>query len=692
MKWVIGLFLLFGLPSIGFAETLFTPPATDKSLEYLGMIFGSVGELPVSGGDATLSVLMRLINQIVLSLGFIIVGWTIVVSSLHSAQEGQVMGKKWSSIWVPTRAVLGMYLLLPSASGYSYIQIMVMWIILQSIGAADSLWNQVLTSWEQGGAINQPAPTIKFTSGTGTTSIMSMFKSKICETTLNSQSTEFELREQISFFQKDDKAIWGYPSDGTNVCGQIDMSPILAVIQSRSTNPLSEIQKAQALQNYFYSLDLVQLNLANSATEAAQRPANTWQNYLSLVNGVAELKSTISNALENAIQSNAPSEASRIDTTSARDAGWIHAGGFYFNIIKGDSKSGVSGITFSAPLSDMSALCVEKSNFCPDLQNKITTAFANYVTYIGQTAAVAESKGIKGFESNLNNLPPASQNSLSAISNSLKNIVNDFIKGISGDAEDKKVDPLLSLSSIGQKIMSASEAAIWACIIVLGTLALISSIMKSMQPAGYVVDTILIVAATVVMTLVVLLWGVGMTLGLYLPLIPYLLFLFGGLAWLIIVIETMVSSPLIALSLIVPSEDEIGKATAALVIIVGLFFRPSLMILGFVFASKLLIVAVGMLNYGFTNILNTTILGIGLFGAIAIVIIYAGILIAIVHEAFSLIYVLPDKALRWMGAHGEGTDIASNLKKIEGNVDTAAKTSGGLAKGATSAAMKLAKK
>ncbi len=688
-KWIISFaILLLCLPGTGFAETLFNPPATDKSLEYLGVVFGQVGDLPVAGGDATVSVLMRLVNQIVLSLGFLIVGWTIFVSSLHSAHEGEVMGKKWSSIWVPTRAVAGMYLLLPTASGYSYIQVAVMWIILQSIGAADALWNQVLTSWEQGGAINKPAPTVKLTKGSE--AVFSMFKSKLCEKILNKQSSAYGLKEQISFFQKDDKGIWGYPTYGTDVCGSIDLNTIVSSVQGQSGTELTSVQKAQAMQSFFYALNMVQLNLDTPATEAVNTDPSSWQNYLSLIQGVLELKSSISSAVESALTGIAPTTESTIDTTVARESGWIHAGGFYFQIVQGDNKSGVSKITFPGPTSSMDNLCTEQSDYCPDLQNKITTLYSEYLSFIDQNvdSSTAESLTITGFASGLSGLSPDAQNTMASITDSMKNTVNDFVKGLSGNGT---TDPLVALTSVGQTIMTGSESAIWACIAVLIALAVISSIMKSFQPGGYVVDTIIIMAITVVLFLVFLLWAAGMTLGLYLPLIPYLLFLFGGLTWILLVIEAIVASPLIALSLIVPSEDEIGKATAAIVIIVGLFFRPPLMILGFVFAAKILMVAVGMLNYGFQNVLSTTILGIGLFGAIAVVIMYAGILIAIVHEAFSLIYVLPDKALRWMGAQGEGADIAGNLKKIEGNVDTAAKISSGLAKGASSAAMKAAK-
>jgi conjugal transfer/type IV secretion protein DotA/TraY len=687
-NWLLALVLLLCLPGTGFAETLFTPPPTDKSVEYLGTLFGQVGDLPVSGGNQTLSVLMRLINQIVMSLGFIIIGWTIFVSSLSSAQEGEVMGKKWSSIWVPTRAVAGMYLLLPTTSGYSYIQVAVMWLILQSVGAADALWNQVLTSWEKGGSINQPAPTANLTGGSA--SVFSMFKSKLCETILNQDSTAYELKEPISFFQKDNKAIWGYPTYGTNVCGEIDLSGILSSIQGQSSTPLTPAQSAQAMQSYFYALNMVQMNLETPATEAIQLPAASWANYLSLVQGALELKRSISSTLNTAISNNLPEVESTIDTTIAREAGWIHAGGFYFQIVQGDSGVNLSNIEFTAPTASMSNLCTELSDFCPDLQSRITNVYSQYITFIGANVTQDEQDSFltSGFTNNLSALPAEGQSSMAAISDSLKGTINDFITGLSGSGT---TDPLLALTTVGQQIMYGSEIAIWLCISVLVVLALVSSIMRSLQPGGYIVDAILVTVISIILFLVFLLWGAGMTLGLYLPLIPYLLFLFGGLAWVILVVEAMVSSPLIALSLIVPSEDEIGKATQALLIIVGLFFRPILMIVGFVFASKLLMVSVGMLNYGFKTVLATTILGLGLFGAIAVIIMYAGILIAFVHESFSLIYVLPDKALRWMGVSGEGVDIAGNLKKVEGSVDTAAKVSGGMAKGATSAAMKFAK-
>jgi len=61
------------------------------------------------------------------------------------------MGKKWSSIWIPLKAVTGMLLMVPTpGSGYSLVQVVVMWVVLQGVGAANFIWNIVADQIQQG--------------------------------------------------------------------------------------------------------------------------------------------------------------------------------------------------------------------------------------------------------------------------------------------------------------------------------------------------------------------------------------------------------------------------------------------------------------------------------------------------------------------------------------------------------------
>ncbi|MBA2710975.1 MAG: type IVB secretion system protein DotA, partial [Tatlockia sp.] len=103
----------------------------------------------------------------VLALGGIVIMYTLIVSTMNTAQEGQMLGQKWSSIWIPLRSTLGLALLIPKASGYCLMQIFVMWIVVQGVGAADKVWNAALNYLNTGGVLvqTQMNPQTSLTSG-----------------------------------------------------------------------------------------------------------------------------------------------------------------------------------------------------------------------------------------------------------------------------------------------------------------------------------------------------------------------------------------------------------------------------------------------------------------------------------------------------------------------------------------------
>lgn len=132
---------------------LFVLAPNDQSVCYLTHIFGTMeGVLPPSDvqctitpgtGISLLGKMFQTFNSVVLAVGALLVVYTTVVGVMMTAHEGEFMGKKWNNIWIPIRTVLGIAALVPTSSGYSAIQIVMMWIIIQGIGAADVLWNTV---------------------------------------------------------------------------------------------------------------------------------------------------------------------------------------------------------------------------------------------------------------------------------------------------------------------------------------------------------------------------------------------------------------------------------------------------------------------------------------------------------------------------------------------------------------------
>lgn len=158
MKKIIAslLFLFFPLlVSAADGSLSFAPPAGDYSVVFLGNLFGSVDGVLHGSGSQIMGAMFSVFNSAVLALGGIVIMYTLLVSTMNTAHEGQVLGQKWSSIWIPVRSTVGLSLLIPKASGYCLMQIFVMWIVLQGVGAADKIWDAALGYLNRGGVIIQ---------------------------------------------------------------------------------------------------------------------------------------------------------------------------------------------------------------------------------------------------------------------------------------------------------------------------------------------------------------------------------------------------------------------------------------------------------------------------------------------------------------------------------------------------------
>lgn len=149
-------FILFW-PTLLFAQEkdqlILAPSNSDLSYNYLSNIFGTVDGVLYGTGSQLLGTLFGVYNSAILIMGGIVILYTFFMGTLKTAHEGEVLGKEWSSVWIPLRTVAGITLLIPKATGYSFIQIFMMWVITQGIGVADSVWNAALNYLSRDGII-----------------------------------------------------------------------------------------------------------------------------------------------------------------------------------------------------------------------------------------------------------------------------------------------------------------------------------------------------------------------------------------------------------------------------------------------------------------------------------------------------------------------------------------------------------
>jgi defect-in-organelle-trafficking protein DotA len=173
----------------------------------------------------------------------------------------------------------------------------------------------------------------------------------------------------------------------------------------------------------------------------------------------------------------------------------------------------------------------------------------------------------------------------------------------------------------------------------------------------------------------------GVLLGVFAPLIPYLLFTFGVFGWFIGILEAMVAGPLIALGVTHPSgqHDYLGRAEQAVMLLLGILLRPATMILGLLAGTILSFIGLQLLQLGFSEIFNDSITrliqdshGLGSLGMFAVILsfilIYTTIALALINRCFSLVYIIPDKLMRWIGAQPEQSMPDSVLEHVKGEI------------------------
>jgi conjugal transfer/type IV secretion protein DotA/TraY len=691
VKRVILLFALFFIPILAFAGP-FDVPATDKSMQYLGKIFGTVGSLPLQGGgNPIFSQMVYIFNQIVFALAIVIIIVTTVIGTINTAQEGETLGKKMSSIWIPARAGFGMYLLLPSVGGYNWIQVIVMWLIVQGVGAANALWAQAIQSNEVGGS--QVSDTRLADVKNSITAVANIFKSVVCMQAVNNAiiadtTVANGLNDGfISPITSSDGGAVNFsrtnaPANEAPLCGTVKIPDVGANPITGSVNANDPVVQGRR-QAFIDAIMSAEQALEPAAAEALANPNPTAWNYSSSWVSAARV-------LQGAAQAATltTSDFSDVNKQALLD-GWIHAGNYYFQLVAtGSYIPPAVSLAYNQPNTGTMSELIGPTKATPIIAsiNNIgggTNSPGAYQSYVltdpnMQAFAPSQSAGgslvpinVAAQTGDIGNVFNAIFGSsfFSDLAASLGNHITSGCLSNSADPNSQLGDPVTCMASFGATLTSTAETVFWSALIAIFLVFLGTSIMCCMQPLCMAVDFLLAVIIPVASSILMILWTAGISMALYIPLIPLLVFTFSAMGWVILVIEAVLGAPLIALTLIIPSEDEIGKAGHAIVILLGLFLRPALMILGFIFAQKMIMVAIGMLNFGFAGTLAMSMGGgIGLFGFCCVIMLYAGIAVSLVHEAFSLIYLLPDKVLRWMGEHGESSEAGHLAKEAEGSM------------------------
>jgi conjugal transfer/type IV secretion protein DotA/TraY len=680
------IFILILLPETAFAGWFENYTSLqDKSIQYLGNIFGTVGGLNGDGNNL-FGDLFYIFNNIIFILGSIVLSYTTIMSMVNTASEGEAMGKKFSSIWIPIRSVSGMALLAPLPSGYSTIQALMMWIVIQGVGAANQLWLTILKNVERGVSISQeasgPSAAEKNTNVQKFADLV--FMSMLCKNYLNMTQSA-----NIYYYPVPATGNNSYSTTinvGTNdilnptyqnICGSFTLSPPAGSDPAMVNGALDAILNSLNTADAYIAtaLDPLLEQVSDSSKGFVSDPDNKLPTFSSSM--PKELKNQIINTYYNSIPSSFTSELSKNSNSINADAernGWLFLGVYYYKLVTPSTTTApqtiaainpVATAPYNWPTVPTKPYMYMSNSDTNDIQAKLNGYLTAYYTIVPASSSASDSKAASVNFTCSNSGIFIISDIMNGTCAAFTVMVKDFMNKIT----DTTGDPLMNMKAMGLRLMDASEVTLFAIIGVFGTVSLLA-LMKGTAPTGATVINVLSMMTILMGSLLSLLWSAGATLAFYVPLIPFLLFLFGGIGWIIAVIETMIAAPLAALGLASPKGHEhLGSAAPSVMLVTNVFLRPSLMVIGFLASSKLFLVAIKMLNFSFIATLYATGIAnhLGLFSAVAVIILYGGLAIILVNKSFSLIHHIPDKILRWIGGQAEqfGESSKADLDKTE---------------------------
>ena len=717
------------------------PPASDASVYFLGQLFGSVGGVLGSVSGQIMGQIFRAFNYGLILVAGSMLSYTVVMSVINTAQDGQFMGQEKKGAWTILRAVGGISFLVPQASGYSFIQIFVMWAVVQGVGLADIAWGRVLTYLESGGAVfvtsapnsldklQSLVPKVQgvIQSGACLGGISQALDQQYNTRVADAQQVAQAGGERSSAIQKKSYA-WGAYVDGDvtgsgpltlrfgakdapglqSICG----SYMLQLPQAKSAKPSDRIAlaklsylKAAVLELYQDQQSLARMlsdpSLANVSCDGTPSASDAMV-CNAMAGSVVNMMMNFQNLMQPVVAADADAtkQAQLDKLVQARTYGWIMAGSYYytFSQIKAQAQAigDVSQYITSPKGPDYNAM--------QKRLNLDVTPIKHLINSIpGLMTSPQVGKDIKAIQ-NLMESQQTTSLQAKMRTDDRKHLENWVIGGSIASAIAggpiglavmpyvlKKVeqlvfswnkyflnspdsDPLLNVAAFGNDMVTKGVSIwIYSSFMIFGV-GVSLSIMTSITGVGQGLISSGKMFIPIILAIVVALVVNGVVLSVYVPLIPFLLFFFTAVGWMMSVVEAIVAAPLVALGITHPEgHDLLGKAEQSLMLLLSVFIKPIAMLIGFFAATLIARVGLEMLNMGLGTALSTGsggFAGSDMFQTLGIMMIYTLIVIGLINFSFSLIHLLPDKIMRWIGTSPDSYGGEQQMSAIKGGLSS----------------------
>lgn len=721
-----------GMPFSPCDTTVGASSCSDASVGVLQAIFGPVIEALAQGSDpetvtASSNVLASMFvqyNSGLMVLASIFVSYIAVVGVANTANEGEAMGKAWSTLWTPLRIVFGGGALLPASSGYSFIQIIVLTIALWGIGFANGVFKTGVENGIVNGSLSSVSSQLGFGSGAKPNPNYPLYDirqfgqaylaSSWCARSLNAiygsldQPTAVQAlstpdskvddgigRQAATYLVKDRNAATNL-GGGTPICGSIKVYsfsvPAELVTASTSTgsifDPATITSNKAAMQAVRHATLNAKIAAMNKVMADIDAWVNTWPTDITKTGWDAvnsDRFNSIINQAQNTLTQNLTSQMTN-DTTlqqimakyvdDVTKDGWAMAGGFYQRL------SGIRqemGTIFAEPV----AVATQPNlNMLPrDAAGQL--ALSSYQTVY--QAIISKSLDGSSYKQPVTPnaadikaaLAPASLDDLNidTLGSRGDSIMSNFIGwgmervtatliGTDGDvdaiARIKTTGDVLALMQASavatNRIVHTALSGAKAVAAGVGSVSFFGTSIDATPLADTLLEWVIYNFLTPLVEVASWVGVLAFYFGVFLPSLPYTIFIIAVVGWVLGVLQSVVAAPLWALMHMTPERSFVGSQTQGYLMLLSLFARPVLIILGLFAAMALTNPTLMYISKAFwamhaANVTSAESLGwfVEFFQWRNWLIMYGLLLLPIIYMIFGLSQTLPDVVLKWIG-------------------------------------------
>lgn len=651
-----------------------TAHSEDLSRRVLVMIFGNVVNNPLDPGDASmLGNLYFVLNSVIAATALF---WFLVITFkqiVRTGHHGKVFGAGGFTMLSPISTCFGFMSIVPLSSGWSLMQLLYLWAIsIFSVGTAN-LMTGVITEQILSGKSLVIQPVANQT----VSAARAIFEMNLCRYGINDELNDmYTASGKADTPMMEDKDITGgfEVTNGSATCGSARLPPVqnpdMTKMEFGVNIDTSALETAQANALTKMEDDLVKKASVYVQAYREKQAGNGGilpDAETSIQNAAQTYETSINTAIT---QENNSDDLQKVITGQLVTEGWLALGAWYQTLATANTKTDaivkmVPVVTGPSNIGDYGS---------GSLFNQVYTAYKSQTQNSTYTPPLGTESSKGDAAVGDATTPDAVFVGICPWGQRFSNFLATLSFGTGGASNNSQMNPLLKMKAIGDFTLDGAEESFviyagakvaehvgkgltWAGLFV----AAINAVSSAADIATGVLDAI----APLVYFMILLLFGIGFSLSIFLPFIPFIYWMTAFAGWVVSVVVAPTAGPLWAWTHIGTESDKGSRAMYGYIYLIDVMIRPSLMVLGFFFAGVVMVAVGTVLDVLFAPAIANVQANsfTGLFSLIGILMIYSRICTTAVASVFSLPVVLPDYVIAWLGGR-EG------IKMLNGVVDS----------------------